>query len=115
MAQQRSHLTVSTVCAIAYAGLGAVLWHIGIDLVLLAGILVVVSGLLPNVDGGPNSDPGKKFIGFLGALAPLIIISAFPARLHHPLFFACMEIRMDWFLSHNFISSPLYTVSFLME
>ena len=78
MAEQRSHLTVSTICAVAYSGLGAIAWHIGIDLVLLAGILVVVTGLLPNIDSGPNSDLGKKFIGFLAALAPLLIISAFP-------------------------------------
>ena len=78
MAEQRSHLTVSTICAVAYSGLGAVAWGIGIDLVLLAAILVVISGLLPNVDGGPSSESGKKFIAFLGALAPLIIISAFP-------------------------------------
>jgi membrane-bound metal-dependent hydrolase YbcI (DUF457 family) len=78
MAQERSHLTVSTVCAIAYSGLGVVLWHIGIDLVLLAAILVVVAGMLPNVDSGPESESGERLIGFLGAVAPLVIISLFP-------------------------------------
>jgi membrane-bound metal-dependent hydrolase YbcI (DUF457 family) len=78
MAQPRSHLTVSTFCALAYCGIGIVLWGIGIDLVLLAAILVVIGGMLPNVDSGPGSEPGKKLIGFVGALAPLIIISAFP-------------------------------------
>ena len=78
MAQQRSHLTVSAVCAVAYSGLGMILWRIGIDLVLLAAILVVVAGLLPNVDGGPSSESGSRLIGFLGAVAPLLVISIFP-------------------------------------
>jgi hypothetical protein len=78
MAEQRSHLSVSTACAIGYAALGAFAWKINLELVLLGAILVTVAGLLPNVDSGPSSDAGKKLIGFLSAIAPICVIAYFP-------------------------------------
>jgi membrane-bound metal-dependent hydrolase YbcI (DUF457 family) len=78
MAEQRGHLSVSVACAAVYAGLGALAWRINLDLVLLAAILVVITGMLPNIDSGPSSASGAKFIGFLSAITPLIVISAFP-------------------------------------
>lgn len=78
MARHQSHFTFSTFLAIGYAVGGVLAFRIHPEFALLASVVVVVAGLLPNIDNGPGAGPAKEFIGFIAALAPLLIIENFP-------------------------------------
>lgn len=78
MAQHRSHLAGSAFLALGYAGSGLLFLKIYPEIVLLGAIIVVVTGILPNIDKGPDTESGQHFIGFLAAICPLVILSLFP-------------------------------------
>ncbi len=78
MAQQRNHLSVSVLLSAAYAGAGLLIWGFPAEQILLAAVLVVITGLLPNIDSGPESDTGRNFLGFIAAVTPLVLLASFP-------------------------------------
>ncbi len=82
MASHRSHFSVSALLGIGYAAAGVVVLNTHPEYALLAAVIVLVSGLLPNIDNGPATAPAQEFIGFIAALAPLVAIEQFPEARH---------------------------------
>lgn len=78
MAQRSSHLSISVILAILYAGIGLSILGIHPEHVLLASVIVVVAGLLPNIDSDPGAGTAREFGALLAAAAPLLLIEFFP-------------------------------------
>lgn len=78
MATHRSHFATSTLLAIGYAAAGVAILHVHPEYALLASVLLIVAGIIPNIDNGPAAAPAREFIGFLAALVPLFIIEHYP-------------------------------------
>lgn len=79
MARHQSHFALSTLLGIGYAGAGIVLFHTHPEYALLASVIVVVAGILPNIDNGPTSAPAQEFVAFLAALVPLTLVESYPS------------------------------------
>ena len=78
MAKRESHFSISVLLAIAYCAFGASLGAHA-ELIALAGLLVVICGMLPNVDEGSGLTT-DDFSGLLSAIIPFVIIEHFPDR-----------------------------------
>ena len=73
MAAFREHVTVSSLLGVTY-GLGAaVFFQFPATPACLAGWLVAVSGMLPDLDLDTGR-PAKEIFGLVGAIAPLMVI-----------------------------------------
>lgn len=79
MAQRSSHLSVSILLSVLYAGFGVTALRMYPEHVLLASVIVIVAGLLPNIDSEPGAGPAREFGGLLAAVAPLLLIDFFPS------------------------------------
>ena len=78
----QSHFTFSTVLSAAYAALGVSVLRTPLDTVLLAAVLFVIGGALPNVDEG-NGPPAREFGSILAAVSLLLFFSVFPGLRTH--------------------------------
>jgi hypothetical protein len=77
MADERSHISWSFMLGMFYCGLGAVAYDITPEITILGFILVVIGGIIPNID---SSDAGwtGELPGLFGALVPIIFLQSFP-------------------------------------
>ena len=77
MADERSHLSWSFLLALALAFFAAVYTKLDLELSLLAGVLVMIGSILPNIDSTDEGMTGE-LSGLLGALIPVIFLQYFP-------------------------------------
>jgi hypothetical protein len=77
MAQPQSHFFTSVLCSLVLSAFGLFVLHISPELIILGGILMLGSALLPNIDSGHNGI-GREFSGFIAAIAPWILIQYIP-------------------------------------
>ncbi len=77
MAKQESHITFSTVVGIAYSLCGILVLGIYPEHAMLALALIIIAGMLPDIDHG-SGKPAHELGALLAAIAPLVIIEAFP-------------------------------------
>lgn len=111
MAKMQSHFSASIALAAGYALLGASGLKVPIDTVLLASVLFVVGGALPNVDEGGGA-PAREFGGILAASSPLVIFSLFPSLKGSGVSSVALVAVITYSLSRIVISRALqkYTV-----
>jgi membrane-bound metal-dependent hydrolase YbcI (DUF457 family) len=77
MAKLQSHASASVGLAIVYAVIGSAL-HIDGEHALLAGTLVVIGGIFPNIDKKGDL-PSQQLIGLISALVPIAAIESISA------------------------------------
>ncbi|MCC6932809.1 MAG: metal-dependent hydrolase [Deltaproteobacteria bacterium] len=77
MAQYQTHISFSVVSGAAYAFMGYSMFHIFPEHLLLAFILVVIAGMLPDLDAS-HGMPARELSGLLAALAPVILFEHYP-------------------------------------
>jgi membrane-bound metal-dependent hydrolase YbcI (DUF457 family) len=78
MAVQQSHMSFSLLLAVLYALFGLLFLAIDPERVLLASIIVVLAGMLPDIDGGVEA-PARELGGLLAAVLPLLLLEYFPS------------------------------------
>ena len=78
MATLQSHFSFSTGLSVLYAAAGAMVLDVPLEIVLLAAVVVVITGVLPNIDEG-KSGPAQEFGGLIAAIIPLVCFQLFPA------------------------------------
>jgi membrane-bound metal-dependent hydrolase YbcI (DUF457 family) len=78
MAKTQSHFAWSTLFGLAYAGLGLVTLHLHPEHVLLGAVLLVVGGMLPNIDADPGAGQARELGGLFAAIIPLVMLQFFP-------------------------------------
>ena len=76
MAKVESHFSISIGLAIAYSLLGVIFLAIKPEIVFLAAVLVVITGILPNIDEG--GETASNFSGLIAAAAPLLLMQLYP-------------------------------------
>ena len=111
MAKMQSHFSVSIALAAGYALLGASGLKVPMDTVLLASVLFVIGGALPNVDEGGGT-PAREFGGILAASSPLVLFTLFPSMRAYGVSQVALIAVATYSLSRIFISRALqhYTV-----
>lgn len=71
------YITFSTILGICYCLTGILVFNVFPDIALLAGVIIVLTGLLPEIDS--NSPPPAREVGsFLAAVTPIMILEFFP-------------------------------------
>ena len=78
MAQPQSHISFSVIVALAYAAGGMMFFGFPPEHILLASVIIMVAGMLPNIDDG-GGNAAKEFGSILAAVSPLLLLQAFPA------------------------------------
>lgn len=77
MPELKSHVSFSVLTAAGYGFIGFSFFGVSPEYVLLATIIVFITGILPDVDetgGLPEQEAG----GFLAAIVPLLIVDSMP-------------------------------------
>ena len=77
MAQYQSHVTFSTILSAAYVAAGIMFFGIYTEQALLAGVILVFAGLLPNVDSG-HAESTREFGALLAAVVPIMLLEMVP-------------------------------------
>lgn len=77
MALPRSHFVTSVLLGGAYAAAGIYFFNIYPENALLASVIIVVAGMVPNLDGG-QSGPAREIGGLIAAMVPLVLLSQYP-------------------------------------
>lgn len=77
MAQYQSHVTFSSILAAVYVAAGIMLFGIYVEQALLAGVILMFAGMLPNVDSG-HSESTREFGALLAAVVPIVMIEFIP-------------------------------------
>lgn len=78
MATSQSHFSFALIVALLYAAAAALLFQFRAELVLLASVLVVLAGMLPNIDqSGSNQE--RETACIVAALVPLLCLEFFPS------------------------------------
>jgi len=77
MPQYQSHISFSTAVAVGYALAGYYWWGIYPELTFLATVIVVITGMLPDIDAS-GGIPSRELGGLLAAVAPIALIELFP-------------------------------------
>lgn len=77
MAQYQSHVTFSTILSAVYVAAGVLLFGIYVEQALLAGVILVFAGLLPNVDSG-HTESTREFGALLATVVPILLIEFIP-------------------------------------
>lgn len=62
----------------AYAACGLLLFRIHPELLLLSAVIVVICGILPNIDSGPETESSQQIVNLAAAIAPLLLLSLIP-------------------------------------
>lgn len=78
MANHQSHITFSSLTALIYAVIGVFILDVYPEYALLAALIILIAGMLPNIDAG-NDAPARELGGLLAAVSPLLLIEFFPA------------------------------------
>ncbi len=76
MANFRTHVTVSSLCGVGFAALGAVTLDLPLESCILAGGLCGLAGMLPDLDSN-NSVPLREILAFSAAITPLLMAERF--------------------------------------
>ena len=77
MASSQSHFSFSIFIAAIFAAIAILLFGFKAELVLLSAVLVVVAGMLPNIDQS-GSNQARELGSLLAAVAPLVCLELFP-------------------------------------
>ena len=77
MAAQQNHVSFSFVIALAYSLIGVLVFDMSLERVVLAAVVIMLAGLLPNIDGG-TEPPAKELGGILSSALPVFLIYKFP-------------------------------------
>ena len=77
MASHRGHITFSTAIAAGYAYAGMEHYDINPEYVLLASVIIVIAGMLPDIDAGA-SGPSRELGGLLAAVSPIFALEYYP-------------------------------------
>lgn len=62
----------------AYAACGFLIFKIHPEILLLSAVIVVICGILPNIDSGPETDSSQQIISLTAAIVPLLLLSLVP-------------------------------------
>ena len=73
----KSYISFSTLVAAFYVAIGSHFFHIHPENLLLAAIIIVLCGMLPNIDAS-REEPAKEMGALIAAIAPFIVLEAFP-------------------------------------
>jgi hypothetical protein len=77
MGQYKNYITFSVLLGITYAVGGHYLFRVQPEIGLLASVVILIAGLLPEIDAGPGP-ANRELGGLLAAIAPLVLIELFP-------------------------------------
>ena len=77
MVSYQNYLTFSVLVALLYSAAGVVWLGVHPEITLVAGVIIVVTGLLPEIDSD-NAPPSREVGGFLAAISPILLIEMFP-------------------------------------
>lgn len=77
MAQHQSHISFSAALGIAYAAGGVYALNVLPEHAILALALVVITGILPDIDGGEGA-PAQELGALLAMIAPVALVESFP-------------------------------------
>lgn len=97
MAKLQSHFSFSTLLAALYAVLGGLIFEFRFETLLLASVLVVLAGVLPNIDEG-KSGPAQEFGGLIAAVIPLLAFQLFPGLRQSGVSRAALVVLLGYFL-----------------
>lgn len=75
MAQHSSHISFSAAVGLTYAVGGWYLLHAMPEHAILALALVLIAGMLPDVDGGEGT-PAKEVAALLAAVVPVVLVES---------------------------------------
>jgi membrane-bound metal-dependent hydrolase YbcI (DUF457 family) len=77
VAQPQSHVTFSVSIGLAYALGGVFIFNFLPEHAVLASVIVIIAGMLPNIDskGGASA---REMGGLLAAISPIVLIEFFP-------------------------------------
>ncbi len=98
MAKLQSHFSASTLLAVLYAVGGALVFEFSPETLLLASVIVVLAGVLPNIDEG-KSEPAQEFGGLIAAIVPLLAFEFFPSLRHAGVSRIALVVLLSYFLS----------------
>ena len=76
MAKDQSHISFSLVIAVTYSAFGFFLLDVHPEPIILAAAIIVIAGILPNIDAGP--DAPLELGGMLSAVVPIAVLEFFP-------------------------------------
>jgi membrane-bound metal-dependent hydrolase YbcI (DUF457 family) len=112
MADEKSHISWAFLLALVYAAFGLVSLNAHWEIVLLAGILLVIGSILPNVDSTDDGFTGE-LSGVFGALLPVLFLEKFPVlsqggsvRIALTLLFGYILARSVFSLLTTYLFSP---------
>lgn len=71
------YLTSSIVIALLYACFGFYVADISSETILLASVIVIVAGILPDIDGS-DEVPSREMAGLLAAVSPIVLLEFVP-------------------------------------
>ena len=77
MATYKSHFSLSTVVAVVYAVSGFLFLKISPEHAVLASVVLIIFGILPDIDAG-QSAPQREIGGLLAAVSPLVLFEFYP-------------------------------------
>lgn len=77
MANYQSHFSFATVVSVGYACVGIFALHVYAEQILLAAVIVVIAGMLPDIDAN-DGEPVKEFGILISAIVPIILLETFP-------------------------------------
>ncbi len=81
MASPQSHISFSLLIALLFSAGGIVFFGIPGEQAALAAIIIVIAGMLPNIDSRGDA-PAKELGGLIAAVAPLLLLERFPQIRH---------------------------------
>lgn len=76
MAGFKTHITVSSLMGVGYAGVASAYYHIPLETCVLAGGLCSVSGMLPDLDSD-SGVPLRESMAFAAAVVPMLMLERF--------------------------------------
>ena len=77
MANYQSHVSFSLFAAAGYAFIGLSILGMYPEIVVLASVVIVIAGMLPDIDDG-GSTPAREMGGLLAAVSPIVFLEFFP-------------------------------------
>lgn len=104
MAKLENHLSLSTGTGVLYAIFGAFFLDLGGEVVFLASVLLIMAGLLPNMDEAGDKS-GQELMGLFAALAPLVIIQFYPSLQSGKITTLALIIILSYLITKYFLNS----------
>ena len=108
MAQLQAHVTFSALTAVGYASAGVVIFGVSTEISILAAIILLIAGLLPDIDGGAGI-PARELGGLIAAVAPIAVLRNFP-EVH-----AGGMVRISLVVIASYFLTRLIVVRFLQK